>query len=172
MSRTGSLSDIELIQGRRIYLRLMQITDENAYSQLYGDDIQMQFVCPPLSREKSVRNLIRSIELNASEHRKQLYLSICENRSNKILGFCGLNKIDHLNNNIELGIMLCSNQTHKGFAEESLALLIGLCREIFPEFLISGILHRDNIAAQNLVKKVGYKLISDGMPWQLWAVSN
>lgn len=172
MSRTGSLSDIELIQGGRIYLRLMQITDENAYSQLYGDDIQMQFVCPPLSREKSRECLERSIVLNASKQRSQLYLSICDKDTETILGFCGLAKIDHQRKNVELGISLLAEHSKKGFAEESLLLLIQLCRELLPEFQISGILHCDNTAAQHLVKKVGYKLVTNDTPWQLWVVSN
>ncbi|WP_442967947.1 GNAT family N-acetyltransferase [Rheinheimera sp.] len=172
MSSIGSLSDVELIQGKRIYLRLMRIADQEAYSKLYCDDVQMQFVCAPLNQEKANTCLKRSIALNAARQRQHLYLSICTVDTDAVVGFCGLAQIDYRAKNVELGVSLLAQHSKNGFAEESLWLLIQLCRELLPGFQISGILHSDNKAAQNLVKKVGYKLVTISSPWQLWIVND
>lgn len=80
---------------------------------------------------------------------------------NEFLGWCGLKLRPELNDEVDLGYRLEPEHWGKGYATEAAteSLRFGFIQKNLPE--ITGRAHRDNIASQTVLQKIGLQYLMD-----------
>ncbi len=105
---------------------------------------------------------------NAQNFRQtgQLRLMICKKEDQKPIGCIDLYEADFKNRRAGVGILIAdSEDKEKGYAFESLNLLIGYAKNVFDFHQLHCLIGMQNIASMKLFEKAGFKLVGKLKEW-------
>jgi len=145
----------------RLYLRAFEYSDLDVLNKLRNDEEAYQFTGGNkyyISKEYDRK----WIEDKIFNNQKQIYLAICLNNTNEVIGYLCIIEIDHWNRKaIWGGINIDLNYGNKGFATEASLLML---RFAFEELGINrfwGYWLESNIASLRMAEKLGF--IKEGL---------
>lgn len=140
-----------------VYLRALKIEDAQFINKLRSLPTMENLILGPkrfisLERETEwVKNVI------LSDNNSVIYVAICENGSDKIIGYASISDIDYRNGTCHWnGIKIDPDFSGKGFAFQVILLLL---KHIFDELRMVRCktqTQEENIAAINLFEKAGF----------------
>jgi diamine N-acetyltransferase len=156
-----------VLKGSHIYLRALEPEDteilfrweNNTAFWKYGDTII------PFSK-KSIKDYI-------DRNRHDLYLDkqirfiICENNTNKSIGTIDLFDLDAFHNRCAIGILIADEQDRgKGYAKESIKVIIEFCFHFLRLHQIYCDISVDNEHSIQLFKSLGFKIAGTKKQWR------
>lgn len=145
-----------MIEGEKISLRPFDIEDSEFTWQLRNDmEGNKAYGGYPFPVNiDSEKTWIANMYLQGV--RKNIYLAIEENGSQKFAGYVGARNIDYVNNNAEVGLILLKEFRGKGYFKPAQILFYNyLFREINLHKVYSWVIKGNNIALEN-DKKIGF----------------
>jgi len=96
----------------------------------------------------------------------QLRLMICKKNSEKPIGCIDLYEADFKNRRAGVGILIANSEDkEKGYAFESLNLLIDYAKNVFDFHQLHCLIGMRNIASMKLFEKAGFKLVGKLKEW-------
>jgi RimJ/RimL family protein N-acetyltransferase len=141
--------------GKKCYLSPMNEDDAVKFTEWLNDlniTSNLAFFHQNINIEKE-KMLLNSIS-------KEHHYSIIDNNSNDLIGSCGLQRIDHLNQTASIGIIIGNkNYWNKGYGTEALTLLIDYGFKALNLHNIFLSVFEFNERAIKCYEKVGFKEI-------------
>lgn len=113
-----------MLKGETIYLRMLEPEDWELTHKWHNDTEIQRLTCGP------IRIVSKEIEktwvnLKTSNNRDELYLAICLNSDNSMVGYISASRIDHLNQSCFLsGVVIGDKRCQDGIALTESQLLI------------------------------------------------
>lgn len=99
----------------------------------------------------------------------QLRLMICLSKSDEAIGTIDLYDADFKNGNAAVGILIGEHtERGKGYARESLILLIEYARDLLALFNLHCSIQADNKGSMNLFESVGFQKVGERKDWFLY----
>ncbi|HXS04584.1 MAG TPA: GNAT family N-acetyltransferase [Rhodanobacter sp.] len=138
-------------------LRPLMEIDEALFVALYTDPDTMRFIGSPWTPEEARRQFRKAIRQQGRSAPGSRYLVIARKNVLAPLGICGTSHYDPAIQRIEVGMVLLPEGRRLGVAREALMALVGL---VFEEQLVGEVFARftsENVAARNLVSRVGFR---------------
>ena len=86
------------------------------------------------------------------QNNKRFDFIILEKNTNNKVGVVGFN----VENNIEINYIIEENFQGRGYGFESISQLIKVIENLYPNYPIIAIIHKDNFKSIGLIKKVGF----------------
>ncbi len=157
-----------MLKSKNIYLRSVEIEDatllmlwENNPSHWKATDTEVPFSMTGIMQLIEQQQQIRSTG--------QLRFLICINETNEPVGAIDLYDADFKNGNAAVGILIGEeNQRGKGFAQESLLLMIDYARDILSFHNLYCSIQADNLTSLKLFENIGFERIGVRKDWFLY----
>lgn len=144
-----------------IYLRPIYISDiEEIYKIKKNNN---NWIYTPTKKKFETRTLIDEIKwwTSLSCETNTIRFAICLHKNNQIIGSTILSEIDYINKTSEFHIYIDELYKGNGYGKESMKLILQYAKDIVKLKSINLNVHKDNIIAQNLYKKMNFVLIDD-----------
>ena len=142
----------------RLEIRTISATDLELYCQIYCDPAAMQFVAPAYSRAKAERCFAYALRESQKSEQNLCLMSIAWRACGSKIGICGFQRLAQDGLVYEPGFMLLTGTQGLGVGTEVVA---ALCQGLFCQTAATEIwlqYRADNVAADRLVKRLGYKV--------------
>ena len=158
------------LDGKRVRLRPLRETDEDALFGLFSDPEAMRYwSCPPFTERAQARKKLdeaRSCGLTDG------YLSwgIAETPGDALLGTFALHKLDLPSGRAEIGYMLARTHWGQGLAREAVALAIDHAFGPLGLRRLEADIDPRNAASQKLLERLGFA--REGLLRERWKVGD
>ena len=152
----------------RLEIRTISADDLDLYCQIYCDPVAMQFVAPAYDRAKAERCFAYALRESGKSERNLCLMSIAWQSAGGKIGICGFQRLAHDGLVFEPGFMLLPGTQGLGVGTEVVAALCqalfclpwqtnqATCQTAATEIWLQ--YRADNVAADRLVKRLGYKV--------------
>ncbi len=153
----------------RLEIRTISAADLELYCQIYCDSAAMQFVAPAYDRAKAERCFAYALRESQKGEQNLCLMSITRSVSGGKIGICGFQRLAQDGFVYEPGFMLLPGTQGQGLGTEVVG---ALCKELFclsrqtnqqatcqtaaTEIWLQ--YRADNVAADRLVKRLGYTI--------------
>lgn len=148
----------------RLQICTISAADLELYCQIYCDPTAMQFVAPAYDRAKAERCFAYALRESQKAEQNLCLMSVAWRICGTKIGICGYQRMAHDANIFEPGCMLMSGSGRQGLATEVLARV---CQGLFCQTAATEIwlqYRADHVAADRLVKRLGFTLYGPGQP--------
>lgn len=156
-----------MLRGENIYLRKV-IPEDVDHILLWENDQEnwkVSGIQVPYTYEEIVDYVLHQQDEKQSG---QIRFMICDNETNEPLGNIDLFQIDFINMNAGVGVLIASKSNRrKGYAKESLKLLIEFCASELGFRNLFCSIHADNDSSLELFKNAGFEEIGLRKDWYL-----
>ncbi len=160
---------MEILKGKNIYLRALEVDDLNFLYRLENDPNlwEISGTVTPYSRQ------VLKIYLD-NAHRdiydvKQLRLAICKNDSEEAVGLIDLFDFDPRHRRAGLGIVVSDeNSRNQGIGSEAINLLCEYAFEVLELHQVYANVAADNEGSLRLFKKLGFQQAGIKKEWLLF----
>ena len=142
----------------RLQIRTLSAADLELYCQIYGDPAAMQFVAPTYERTKAERCFAYALRESGKSEQNLCLMSIAWQSDGAKIGICGFQRLALDGLVYEPGFMLLPGTHGQGLGTE---VVDALCKGLFCQTAATEIwlqYRADNVAADRLVKRLGYKV--------------
>lgn len=156
-----------MLKGENIYLRKVLPEDVSHILQWENDqeNWKVSGIQEPYTQEEIVDYVLHQQDEKKSG---QMRFMICDIETNEPLGNIDLFQIDFINMNAGVGVLIASKSNrNKGYAKESLRLLIQFCATELRFRNLFCSIHADNFSSLQLFKKAGFQEIGLRKDWYL-----
>jgi RimJ/RimL family protein N-acetyltransferase len=140
----------------RIWVRPLSAADEALYCELYTDAQAMQFIGPPLSARRAMRNFRKYIRSSRRPAVTTLLLAMIEKSTGQAVGIGAIQQLDERGRRAEAGMMFKPAVHARGFAKEVLPALITQAFTLLPIDEISAQAAADHAVVERLLTSVGF----------------
>ena len=146
----------DALETARLRLRRFTFDDVPALYQLGSLPAVIRYIGnqPVASLEAARENLIKG-PLRDYEVHGFGRLACVWKESGAVIGFCGVKHLDELGEN-ELGYRFLPEYWGKGLATEAGRAVIDHARDLYKLKRLESVIHRDNHASKNVVRKLGF----------------
>lgn len=148
-----------MLKGKNVYLRMIEPADVEQTYEWHNDWELQKLTCGP------IRIVSKEIEKNwvlskTSSNMKDIYLSICLNNNDQMIGLVSINEIDFLNKKCECGGVLIGNKDYRdGVAyRESMKMMRAYVFEQLNMNKLTGMCLEEHILSRAAMESAGYKL--------------
>jgi RimJ/RimL family protein N-acetyltransferase len=151
---------IPTIETERLLLRPHQLSDFDAYAEMWGDADVVRFITrEPADRETSWSRFVRTAGM--WHHMGFGFFAIEEKATGHFLGEAGFhdmhrNLTPSIEGTLEAGWALNSAGQGWGYATEAMAAAIGWAEKAFPNQRMTAIIDPDNLPSLRVAKKLGF----------------
>lgn len=125
--------------------------DKDLWVEIYTDQVTMCHIGPALSKEKAIELFEKAIARN-----NNLRYTIRRNHDNERVGMIGLKKIPDKASVYELGVMIHSDYSNKGYAYKATQLLLTLAFEQLSAQSIVTFCNINNQGANRISSALGF----------------
>ena len=142
----------------RLNICTISAADLELYCQMYCDPATMQYVAPAYSRAKAERCFAYALKESQKSEQNLCLMSIAWLAGASKIGICGFQRLAQEGVVYEPGFMLLTGTQGLGVGTEVVA---ALCQGLFCQTAATEIwlqYRADNVAADRLVKRLGYKV--------------
>lgn len=151
------------LQTERFILRDVVEEDLDGFYELDSDpEVHRYLGNSPVTDKAKLLDLIRYIQQQYVENGIGRW-AIIDKKSNEFIGWCGLklvkDTINNQSNYYDLGYRLIRKHWGKGIATETAKASIEYGFNVLQLKEIIGAIHCDNVASNNVVKKLGFELV-------------
>jgi ribosomal-protein-alanine N-acetyltransferase len=148
---------LPLLRGPRILLRAMEDADAPALLAIYGDPEVMRYTDePPFPDQATVRLMLASVRALLAQG-SSLEWAIVLEECGPVVGTCGLHGFDNAAGMAEVGCLLRRADWGRGIMREAAGLLAAYARDTLGLRRLAADVAPDNIQAQRLFAKLGYR---------------
>lgn len=119
-----------MLKGETIYLRMLEPEDWELTYKWHNDTEIQRLTCGPI---RIVSKEIEKAWVNskATNNRNDLYLAICLNSDDSMIGYISIGEIDHFNQSCSWsGVVIGNKQYRDGFVFAEL-LIIGMVLDVY-----------------------------------------
>ncbi len=144
--------------------------DLELYCQIYCDPQAMRFVAPAYSRAKAQRCFAYALKETQKSEQNLCLMSIAWRTGGRKIGICGFQRLPQDGMVFEPGFMFLPGNLGQGLGTE---LVAALCKALFCQTAATEIwlqYRADNIAADRLVRRLGYTVQYPEQPSDLSAL--
>jgi len=161
----------------RLRLRPLEAGDEALFVGLYSDPETMRYIGEPLSPERAVRSFRKAVTSWSDDPLERAFLTVLDKISRRPLGICAIVQFEANMSRAEVGIMLKSDASGRGYAREGLGALV---RQAFGRLPVEEIwvqCSARNPVVERMVSSIGFTLCDatvdgDGsLAQRIWSVS-
>ncbi len=154
---------IFILETERFFLRELIEEDVDGFYELDSDpEVHRYLGNSPVSDKQKLLEIIKFVQQQYKENGIGRW-AIIDKRSNEFIGWCGLKLVkDTINNQshyYDLGYRLIRKHWGKGIATETAKASIEYGFNVMKLKEIIAAIHCDNVASNNVVKKLGFELI-------------
>jgi len=156
---------MQALTGKHIHLRALEPDDLDF---LYTVENNESFWEVSSTQTPYSRFILEQYLANAHQdiyEAKQLRLIIAENISNKSVGIIDLFEYNPQHKRAGIGILIIENEQNKGFASETLKILIDYSFNQLNLHQLFANITSDNVKSLDLFKKIGFKKIGIKKEW-------
>lgn len=145
----------------RLILRKFRMSDIDVLMKLFVNDKVLRDINLPkkakeITKTYEMKWLKNTIENYKSKKPEEYNLAIIV--GDNFVGGIGLHKINHINNNAEVGYWIAESYWRKDYATLALKKFLKEVSRKFKFVRICGYVNEDNIASQKVLEKSGFKL--------------
>ena len=154
-----ALVPFPVLETKRLILREINIEDAGSVYNLRSDARIAEFISRPPAKEiKEAEELIEKM-IGAYQTKQAIgWAAIRKNSSDKeMIGACGFNHIDYLNNRAEIGGEMAVNHWGKFFAIEAVKAIVDFGFETLKLHSIEAKVSPQNKSAIYLLEKLGFQ---------------
>ena len=156
-----------MLKGNKIHLRAIE--PEDAAKVLIWENNPKNWRVSGTEAPYSMHGILDYIHsIHNFRQSGELRLMICLNENNEAVGTLDLFEANFKHGRAGIGILIAEEQErNKGFAKESLELLIEYCRLVFDFHNLTANVLEDNISSIHLFESVGFELVGTRKEWFL-----
>lgn len=152
-----------ILETERFFLRELIEEDVDGFYELDSDpEVHRYLGNNPVSDKQKLADVIKYVQQQYIENGIGRW-AIIDKHSNEFIGWCGLklvkDTINNQSNYYDLGYRLTRKHWGKGIATETAKASIEYGFNVMKLKEIIGAIHCDNVASNNVVKKLGFELI-------------
>jgi RimJ/RimL family protein N-acetyltransferase len=152
-----------ILKTERFFLRELIEEDVDGFYELDSDpEVHRYLGNSPVSDKQKLADVIKYVQQQYIENGIGRW-AVVDKHSNEFIGWCGLKLVkDTINNQshyYDLGYRLIRKHWGKGIATETAKASIEYGFNVMKLKEIIGAIHCDNVASNNVVKKLGFELI-------------
>lgn len=144
-----------------IYLRPLNYNDLLRIYEIKSNPNNFSIKFNRLDTTKITKEKIEKWFLNLINETDAVRLGICTKEKHILIGSITLGKINYINSSCELHIYIDSKYQNKGYATESIQILLKYCKNIIKINTIFLEVHKENFKAIHLYKKCGFTFIKE-----------
>jgi [ribosomal protein S5]-alanine N-acetyltransferase len=154
---------IFILETKRFFLRELIEEDVDGFHELDSDpEVHRYLGNSPVSDKQKLLEIIKFVQQQYNENGIGRW-AIIDKNTNEFIGWCGLKLVkDTINNQshyYDLGYRLIRKHWGKGIATETAKASIEYGFNVMKLKEIIAAIHCDNVASNNVVKKLGFELI-------------
>lgn len=160
------MGNVNTLQGEKIYLRALEPRDLDFLYKVENNEAiwEVSNSHAPYSKFILLQYLENS-HLDIYEA-KQLRLVICENNSDRALGFVDLFDFEPKHSRVGIGILIDALvDRQKGFAQEAVELCVNYAFRHIQVHQVYATITEDNLASIRLFEKVGFQCSGVKKDW-------
>jgi len=151
------------LETKRFILRGVEENDVDGFFELDSDpEVHRYLGNQPVADKEKLAGLIKYIQQQYIENGIGRW-AIVDKQTNEFIGWCGLKlvkeTINNQNNYYDLGYRLIRKHWGKGIATETARASLEYGFNVLQLNEIIAAIHCDNIASNNVVKKLGFELV-------------
>lgn len=144
------------LTGTNFGLRPLAAEDHALYLSIYCDPELMRFVAAPLTAAKARASFQAALKFTHASPCKQVYYVLVDSELQPS-GLLGAKWFHSSQRFVEVGIILLRKYHHKGVALPALKSICCCAQKIFNVNVVVGQIQPENIAAIQLVKRMGFE---------------
>lgn len=145
------------IDSARVSMRALAPADAALFCDLFTDPQTMQFIGPPLSRQRAMRSFHKILDSMQREPPERLLLTVLDRATGTTIGIGSIQSFDAARRCAEAGIMLKTGARAHGLAIEAFATLVA---HAFARFALDEVRARiaaDHAVAERVLIGVGFR---------------
>jgi [ribosomal protein S5]-alanine N-acetyltransferase len=144
------------LETERLLLRRLTNADISNIIALRGNPETMQYIPRPLiENEEQAMAHLKMIDDNI-ENNKAINWGVYLKESFKFIGFMGIYQIQPENFRAEIGYMILTEYSSKGFTTEAIKAIITYGFEVLQFHSMQGVIDPRNIASERVLQKNGF----------------
>ncbi len=157
-----------MLKGEYIYLRAVE--KEDASTLFIWENNPANWKVSNTEIPFSLHSIHQLIEQQSNiRNSGQLRMMICLNHSNFPIGAFDLYDVSFRHGFASIGILIADeNERRKGYAKESMELMIEYTRDILEFSNLQCCIHGDNLASIEFFEQVGFKHVGTKKNWLLY----
>lgn len=139
----------------RLHLRRLSAADQQLFCELYTAPETMRFIALPQSPQQALRNFGKALRLTHERKLQLRFYTILHRETGEAIGICGVQR-PRSRRYLEAGIMLSKRAVGQGFGSEAFAALLKHTFRTCRVHRLFASVHAENLAAQGLVRTLGF----------------
>jgi ribosomal-protein-alanine N-acetyltransferase len=147
------------IETERLVLRCFRMDDLPAFLALVGQPEVMEYLPEDVMKLEEARDtlnwIIESYGVNTPDQIRKFTVAVARNRSNEIIGWCGLGPLEFDPERIELYYGISYPDWGKGYATEAARAMLRYGFEMVGLREIVAVVNRENLASKRVLEKLG-----------------
>lgn len=141
----------------RLVLRKITLDDkENVFDYFSDDEVTRYFGIENFTKLEEAENIINAFN-EGFEKKQAIRWGITLKDTNELIGSIGFHNISKNNSRVEVGYEITRKEWNKGYATEALRAVIEYLFNEIGFNRIGATIRPENVASQQLVKKLGFQ---------------
>lgn len=145
------------LETERLVLRKITLDDkENVFAYFSDDEVTRYFGIENFTKLEEAEHIINAFN-EGFEKKQAIRWGIALKDTNELIGSIGFHNISKNNSRVEVGYEITRKEWNKGYATEALRAVIEFLFNEVGFNRIGATIRPENVASQQLVKKLGFQ---------------